>query len=280
MRSESRTRPATPPTGPGTVGAVPHADDPLAALREDPAATGIFTDFDGTLAPIVDDPAAAAPVPGAPELLDRLTRHYAVVAAISGRPVSFLAERLPPSVLAVGLYGLEVRRAGRIEVDPDAERWRSVVADAATRAEADGPAGMAVEPKGLSLTLHYRQHPELGDRVADLARRIAEGTGLLVGDARRSVELHPPVAADKGTALRDLATGLGAACFLGDDRGDLTAFRALDDLAADGLRAVKVAVGSDEAPAELLDAADVTVAGPAAAVELLRTLLPVGGAAP
>ncbi|WCO68078.1 trehalose-phosphatase [Iamia majanohamensis] len=251
-------------------------DDALAVLRQDPATTGIFTDFDGTLAEIVDDPSAATPVPGATDVLGALARHHAVVAVISGRPVSFLARHLPSSVLAVGLYGLEVRRAGRVEVEPEAERWRAVVDDAARTCEAEGRAGLTVEPKGLSLTLHFRQHPELADEVASLARRVGARTGLVVGAARRSVELHPPVAADKGTALHGLAEGLGAACFLGDDRGDLTAFRALDELAAEGTRTIRVAVASDEAPAELLAAADLTVAGPSAAVDLLRTLLPTG----
>ena len=252
------------------------ADDPLSALRREPASTGIFTDFDGTMAPIVEDPAAAAPVSGATELLGDLARHYAVVAVISGRPVSFLAGWLPPSVLAVGLYGLEVRRQGVVVVDDEADGWRSVVADAATRSRAAGLSGLVVEPKGLSLTLHYRQHPDLEGPVEDLARAIGDDTGLLVRAAKRSVELHPPVEADKGTALRSLATDLRAACFLGDDLGDLTAFRALDELSVAGLATAKVAVGGDEVPAALVDAADLTVAGPDAAVGLLRSLLPGG----
>ena len=49
-----------------------------------------------------------------------------------------------------------------------------------------------------------------------------------------SVELHPPVAVDKGTVLAELASGLAAACFIGDDAGDLPAFDALDELAEAG----------------------------------------------
>ncbi len=40
-----------------------------------------------------------------------------------------------------------------------------------------------------------------------------------------SVELRPPVKTDKGTVVDELASGLGAACFFGDDLGDLPAFR-------------------------------------------------------
>jgi len=78
--------------------------DLLALLRRDPATAGIFSDFDGTLSPIVADPALAEPLAGVPELLGELARRYQVVAVVSGRPVAFLAARLPASILLAGLY--------------------------------------------------------------------------------------------------------------------------------------------------------------------------------
>ena len=91
---------------------------------------------------------------------------------------------------------------------------------------------MRVESKGLSLTLHYRGHPDLESQVRELAERQAARSGLSVRTARMSYELHPPIDADKGTALRDVTAGLEAVCFLGDDRGDLPAFVELERLAA------------------------------------------------
>jgi trehalose 6-phosphate phosphatase len=85
--------------------------------------------------------------------------------------------------------------------------------------------------------------------------------------------LHPPIAADKGTALRDLAEGLAAVCFLGDDVGDLPAFEALEQLAVSGVATVRIAVRSNEAPLALLDAADLVVDGPEGARELLSELV-------
>jgi trehalose 6-phosphate phosphatase len=79
---------------------------------------------------------------------------------------------------------------------------------------------------------------------------------------------------DKGTALAEAAAGVAAACFLGDDRGDLAAFDALDRLAADGVHVTRVAVRSAEMPEELERRADVIVDGPEGALELLRALLP------
>jgi len=61
-------------------------------------------------------------VAGVPRLLAELARRYAVVAVVSGRPVAFLAARLPASVLLAGLYGPEVQRHGKGQIDPEAER--------------------------------------------------------------------------------------------------------------------------------------------------------------
>ena len=241
-------------------------------LRRDPSHTAILTDFDGTLAPIVDDPATVRPQPGAAAVLADLADRYAIVGVITGRPAAFVEPLVPSGVVIAGLYGLELVRDGSREEHPEADRWRSVIDKVAASAQRDGPAGMRVEPKGLSLTLHYRETPAIADDVVAWASDAATRTGLEPRLARMSIELHPPIAVDKGTALLDLVRGMRAACFLGDDAGDLRAFDALDSLARDGITVTRVAVRSDEAPEELLDRADVVVDGPAGAVAFLRSL--------
>jgi len=94
-----------------------------------------------------------------------------------------------------------------------------------------------------------------------------------VRPARMSFELHPPIEADKGTAVRAVADDLAAICFIGDDVGDLPAFAELERLADEGVATVRIAVRSDEAPELLLAAADVVVDGPEGARDLLQTLL-------
>ncbi|MGH9156079.1 MAG: trehalose-phosphatase [Acidimicrobiales bacterium] len=251
----------------------------LAPLLDDPARAGIISDFDGTLAAIVDDPAAARPLPGAVELLHRLADHYGAVAVVSGRPVAFLARYLdlaPGRRLQVsGVYGLE-SWDGAAAAGPDRfSDWRPVVASVADRAEAEAPPGVLVERKGLTVTVHYRTAPEAEPWVRRFAADQAARTGLAAHPARRSEELRPPVPVDKGTVVSDLASGLAAVCFVGDDLGDLPAFAALDALAAtSGLAAVKVAVASAEAPPALLELADLVVDGPAGALAVLTALLP------
>jgi trehalose-phosphatase len=96
-------------------------------LRAQPGSTAVLVDFDGTLAPIVRDREAAVPLPGMVEALTALCDDYALVAVVSGRPVSYLQRHLPGDLVMVGLYGLERVRDGRLEHHPEVAGWRSVV---------------------------------------------------------------------------------------------------------------------------------------------------------
>lgn len=248
-----------------------------------PRRSVLLFDFDGTLAPIVADPTRARPVEGVVGRLRAVADRYLVVGVVSGRPVEFLADRLPPDLDLSGSYGLESRVDGTMSDHPDADRWRSVIAEAARRMEASGPDGMRLEDKGLSITVHYREHPDLGPAVTEAADEVAVATGLQARLAKMSVELHPPIDADKGTALRAMVAGAGravepgevvsAVLYAGDDLGDLPAFDALDEAAGDGRSVARIAVGGDELPEELAARADWVAAGPAALMALFDALL-------
>jgi trehalose 6-phosphate phosphatase len=254
---------------------VPEDGELLAPLRASPSTSAVLIDFDGTLSPTVDDPEAAEMLPGASDVLRHLAGRYALVAVVSGRPLDFLQQRLPAAVMASGLYGIESSREGERVEHPEAEPWRRVVSDVAVLAEREGPDGLRVENKGLSLTLHYRGRPERADAVARWADVQSRRSGLVARSAKMSVELHPPIEVDKGTTVVELcrAAGASAACYLGDDLGDLPAFDGLDRLAADGVHTVRVAVTGAEAPAALIARADLTVEGPKGVLALLRGLL-------
>jgi trehalose 6-phosphate phosphatase len=245
----------------------------LAPFVARPDRAGIFCDFDGTLAAIVDDPDRAQPVPGAADVLRRLATRYGTVAVVSGRPAAFLRDHLGSRGLVLsGLYGLERVTDGQIDEVEGAGAWRDIVADVATRAERpDGP-GVRVERKGLSVALHYRLAPERERDARAWADAEAHRTGLVVLSGRLCFELRPPIDRDKGSAVSELAAGLDAVCFLGDDAGDLKGFDALDALEREGRFALRVGVRSREAPAALLERADVQVEGPAGVVELLERL--------
>jgi trehalose 6-phosphate phosphatase len=251
--------------------------DLLAPFGTDPGSVGIFCDFDGTLADIVVDPTRARPVDGAIDVLERLTAVVGRVGILSGRPLDFLEPFFPDAVFLAGLYGLEIREDGVRRDHPQAGAWREVIDDVVASSLSRGPEGMRTEHKGLSLTFHYRGAPEASDAVHAWARTQAARSGLAQRPARMSVELHPPIDADKGTALLEAAEGFTAVCFAGDDVGDLPAFDALDRLASGGVDVLRAVVRSDESDAGLVERADLVLDAPTQVVGLFRQLGTVAG---
>jgi trehalose 6-phosphate phosphatase len=264
----------------------------FAPLIEDPAHSAIVSDFDGTLSPIVTDPAAARALDGTADLLALLARRFGVVAVVSGRPASFLVEQLAHTdrgrpvdggagstgvahgLRLVGLYGLEwAGQDGAIIREPEAEQWRSTVEGAVRRLRSAAPPGVVVEGKGLAVTVHWRQAPQAEEWAAGAVASESERSGLRAHPGRMSIELRPALAVDKGSVTRSLVEGYSAACYLGDDLGDLPAFAALADLTARaGLSTVSVAVVDAESDPAVIEAADLTVSGPDEALAVLEWL--------
>jgi trehalose 6-phosphate phosphatase len=249
-----------------------------ARLARRAAEVAVCLDFDGTIAPIVEDPGAARPLAGIVELLGPLADRYAAAALVSGRPATYLASHAAaPGVRYLGMYGLEEIVEGRVQVDRRLEAARPAVAAARRDLAADRAvleSGAHLEDKRYAVAVHTR-------RVADPARwagpvgqaagRVAAAHGLEVVPGRMVWELRPQVRSDKGDAVRRVAAESGARRLVvaGDDLGDLPAFA----VAAEAGRGLRVAVRSEEAPAELLDAADLVVDGPEGVRELLEHLL-------
>ncbi|HKT45674.1 MAG TPA: trehalose-phosphatase [Gaiellaceae bacterium] len=232
----------------------------LERLAAEPQLAGLFLDFDGVLAPIVEHPDDARPTAEALRELERLAARYALVAVVSGRTAEDVGRRVPVHrVRIVGSHGLEL--------DPEADRWRERIA-----AFADAVGWPDTERKGLAVSFHYRRAEDEAaaraelEEVADRAR----ADGLVARFGRKVLEVLPPLAANKGTAVAALLAehGLRRALVAGDDTTDLDAFRALDGLEL----GVRVAVAADESPPELREAADVVVSSADEFLELLRCM--------
>jgi trehalose 6-phosphate phosphatase len=262
------------------------AERVLPALAERPS--GLLTDVDGTISAIAPSPDAATLLPGVAELLRSAIACFDVVAAISGRSAED-ARRLVgvDGLLYLGNHGLEWIDAGAdgdevLHVLAEAEPYTEAIAAALDDVEATlAPRwpGILVERKGVTGSVHVRatsDPPAAMDAVARLLAPVATRHGLRITTGKLVVEVRPPVEADKGTAVTALVRnrGLRLALYLGDDRTDLDAFRALRRLADEGVcRAVTVAVLSPEAPPELGDAADLTLPSVEAVPAFLRAIL-------
>lgn len=237
-------------------------DDLLAALAAIPAEAGLFLDFDGVLAPIVARPESAMPTAATRSELERLVGTYALVAVVSGRTSEDVRSRLGvDGIVCVGSHGLEL--------EPQAERWRRVLA--AFAADAAWPPA-EIEVKGLAVAFHFRGRDDERQAVRELDA-IAESAreeGLVARYGRKILEVLPPVGSHKGTAVRRLLAerGLRRALAAGDDTTDIDSFAALDGLDL----ALRVAVTSREAPSALLEAADLVVGSTDEFLGVLRRL--------
>ena len=234
--------------------------DLIDRLTEDPAQAALFFDVDGVLAPIVARPEdARVPNETAAEL-QRLNERYALVACISGR-AGDEARRIVgvPELVYVGNHGLEL--------DGEAAEWGGRLQQ--FLAEAGWP---ATENKRLTASLHYRgaEDEDAARSTLEQVKLRAEERGFVARFGRKVLEVLPPLNVHKGTAVRQLLAerNLRRALYAGDDTTDLDGFRALDGLDL----SVRIAVVSEEGPAELQEAADLTLGGPEEVPDLLRRL--------
>ena len=244
----------------------------LGPLREEPDRSAILTDVDGTLAPIVERAEDAAVPAAAREALTALAERYALVGCISGRR-AVDARRLVglDSLAYAGNHGLELLLPGESEpqADPSIAGREGEAAEflAAVDGERLAATGLRQEDKGPIQALHWRgaaDEAAAEDRAHELANEAGKA-GLEPRWGRKVLELRPLGGGGKDGAVASLLADerLDRATYAGDDRTDLDAFRRLRGLAEEGRLSAAVCVGvlSAEAPAELREESDLTVAG-------------------
>jgi trehalose 6-phosphate phosphatase len=180
-------------------------------------------DFDGVLAPIAARPPLARVPPGLRRGLRQLCGRFPC-AVISGRSLPSLRPRLRsiPFALVVGNHGAEWSSP-----DPREARWARSVRGWRGRLDGlRGIAGVEIEDKRVSLSVHYRG---ASDRRAARRRIVTtcatlDGARIIGGDC--VVNVVPAGAIDKGRALELLCRRLrrSRALFVGDDLTDEDVF--------------------------------------------------------
>ncbi|NPV58047.1 MAG: trehalose-phosphatase [Actinobacteria bacterium] len=245
-------------------------------FRREPRRSGIFLDFDGTISDIAPSPQGARLHPRAAELLPELARRYPMC-VMSGRRAADVASLVGlPHIHYVGVHGMEWME-DEARLDPLVLPHLPTL-DRARRelmAAVEGLAGVELEDKLASLTLHFREAPSEEDEILRIAEGLADTLGLRARRGRMSVELRPPVDIDKGAVLIRLASGwkLRRALYAGDDLTDVDGFRGLRYLMKEGgFEGIAIAVLSPETPIELEAVADLTVDGPEGLLDLLSRL--------
>ena len=206
-----------------------------------------------------------------------------IVALVSGRTAADARRMVRvTNVWVIGNHGYEIVSAdGDSLVDPQVEPFRDVIAQAERRLEprlAQVP-GVILEDKRWTLSIHYRlANDAVVPRVRALVEETAQALGLRVTEGKMVLEVRPPARVDKGTAVLTLASRLHAVTddaslvFIGDDRTDEDAFRALRMRQR---RAVTVRVAPDESAGT---AAEFAVSDPPQVLEFLEWLRALRGA--
>jgi trehalose-phosphatase len=197
----------------------------------------IFLDFDGTLTPIVSRPDKAVLTEATRAVLRRLATKIPV-AILSGRELNDVRQRVGiDGINYAGSHGFDIagprglRRQEAREFLPALDE-----AEKELREKLDGIARALIERKCFSIAVHYRNVNEndflkLERVVIEIAARHRKLRRI---DGKKVYELLPNIDWDKGKAALWLLEKLGLehpdACpiYIGDDRTDEDAFRALE----------------------------------------------------
>jgi trehalose 6-phosphate phosphatase len=210
----------------------------------------ITFDIDGTLAPIVTRPEDARIPASLQEALARLAARTPV-ALLTGRARSDALRMVsftPAFVLGnhgiEGLPGAEGRTAALART---CAGWL-----AALDARALEAAGVAIEDKRYSLSLHYRHardHEAARGEIEAQCAALTPAPALIGGKC--VVNVLPPGAPNKGSALRELIAQLpsGCALYAGDDDTDEHVF----DLPRELVLGVRVGASATSQAALLID---------------------------
>lgn len=205
--------------------------------RLDGKRLAVFLDYDGTLTPIVDRPEDAL-ISGSMRRAVRALAKRCVVCVVSGRDRKVVQELMGVDDLVVaGSHGFDIwsPEEGRIEHDAGSDSG-GVLEEAKTRLkeEVGSIEGVFIEPKSVSVAVHYRlvdegERPKVGEAVDALLGEYPDD--LKVTPGKMVYEIQPKIDWDKGKAvlylLEALELGDATPMYMGDDITDEHAFEAL-----------------------------------------------------
>jgi trehalose 6-phosphate phosphatase len=227
----------------------------------------LLSDIDGTLAPIVPNPEDAKISKRARDSLAQLIELGVIVGFVTGRALEKAREIADVSGAYFATnHGLNIAIDGNIEA-PEALRpyvgWAQRVIEDACDLKVPG---VIVEDKGPVVAFHYRMaenEDAAKDAIVAAINASDAARNFRVQEGRKVIELRPPIALDKGTAVEALALRANAASVItiGDDATDLDMFRGVRNLRERGVPGLSIAVWSYEVQQVVLESTDYFVRG-------------------
>jgi trehalose 6-phosphate phosphatase len=197
----------------------------------------LLLDYDGTLAPFQNDRSRAVPYPEVLPLLARIMAQGTRVVLISGRSPDDLAalSRIQPRPEIWGSHGFEqLKPDGSYEAEALSHQHQAGLSLAARLLNSEGlEARIEVKSGGVAFHSRGLNAPEaelITEKVRQLWQPVIAEYGLSLLEFDGGLEIRVP-GRDKGFAVRTiLAESVpdAAIAYLGDDRTDEDAFRALN----------------------------------------------------
>jgi trehalose 6-phosphate phosphatase len=200
----------------------------------------LFLDFDGTLVPIQKDPAQCFLSDATKKILTSLSgSDCCYLGVLSGRSLSDIRKRVRiRKIYYAGNHGLDIQGPDLSYTHPKALLSKPAInfAERALRKEIANIDGAWIENKKLTVSLHFRSVKEENIALVKkvfhaVADEFAEKKLLSVIKGKKVLELAPDVSWNKGSAALWILRQLKDKClpiYIGDDRTDETAFRALN----------------------------------------------------
>jgi trehalose 6-phosphate phosphatase len=234
----------------------------------------VFLDYDGTLTPIVSRPDKAVLMDSTRAILRALAAKMPV-AILSGRELEDVRKRVAiDGIVYAGSHGFDIagprglRRQEATEFLPALDE-----AEKELREKLAGIAGTLIERKCFSIAAHYRNvnesdFPRVERGVGEIAARHRELRRI---DGKKVYELLPEIDWNKGKAVLWLLEHLGLErpdarpIYIGDDRTDEDAFRALEQ------RGIGILVSEEPKPT----AASYSLGNPSEVEGFLRKLVAI-----
>ena len=231
----------------------------VSARLRDAQTVLLLSDFDGTLTPIVERPESAVLAPAVRQTLVDLTGlQKFILGVISGRSLRDLESKVGiPGIIYAGNHGLELSGPGLDFVHPEAGGFRQVQAEIfeILKTELGDFPGVAMEHKGLTLSVHYRLAPEASVGQiregfgARLSPFVAAGQ-VKTSEGKKVLEVRPNLDWGKGKAIAHIQGQHPQAkltVFFGDDLTDEDGFAVVQESGG-----VDVFVGPARAPTKAL----------------------------
>jgi len=239
----------------------------------------LFTDYDGTLANIVREPENAFMSDHMRRALNLVSQLFPT-AIVSGRARRKVEDFVGlDHLMYAGSHGLDIaaptldvtngKRATRILSHTPGERFGPLMDKifASLSAAVKDIKGSGVEHNKFAVSVHFRNcSPADYQRIQDVVEaELACHDGLRMSRGRKVLEVRPELQWDKGKALTYLMRLMGldrdphaVPIYLGDDRTDEDAFRAVTELSQDGFGVLVSTIAKDTgAKLSLRDPAEV-----------------------